>query len=165
MKLFTVLIACALMTAPVATAAADPASVNVIYDNPDHFTDAGPHRGASKERDRTLKELEKYMETLGGKYLKPGEALKIEVLDLDLAGRIEPGHIENPDIRFMRALDWPAMKVRYTLTRNETVVGGGEERIIDQNYMTNAGFSTDPLRFEKHMLADWFGKRFGGKAR
>ncbi|MHB1205537.1 MAG: DUF3016 domain-containing protein [Rhodospirillaceae bacterium] len=163
MNVCRVLVACAFATTALGAASADAASVTVVYANPDKFTDAGSYRGPSRERDRTLKDLADYLQTLGGKHLKPDETLKIEALDLDLAGRVEPWRMENTDIRIMRGIDWPSMTVRYTLTRNEAIISEGEDRITDLNYLMNPALSTsanDSLRFEKHMLADWFNKHF-----
>ena len=161
MNVSAALIVCSLVAAPFGAAGA--ASVEVAFAKPDTFTDTGPYRGPSKERDRTLGHLAIYLQTLGAKYLRPDEALKIEVLDLDLAGRVEPWLSGNTDIRVMRGVDWPSMTVRYTLTQDQAVISEGEVRITDLNYLMNSALSTnagDPLRFEKHMLADWFTKRF-----
>lgn len=163
MNVSHVLIACAFVMTSLGAASAKAASVNVIYANPDTFTDTGAYRGPSRERERTLKDLADYLQTLGGKYLKPDETLKIEVLDLDLAGRVEPWHMGNTDIRIMRGGDWPSMTVRYTLTQNEAIISEREERIADMTYLMNPALTTnasDPLRFEKHMLEHWFSKRF-----
>lgn len=150
----------------VAESAAGP--VQVTFTNPDKFTDAYPHRYGTKERDAVLKALTKHMEKVGGRYLKPGQTLKIEVLDLDLAGRVEWWHPNNYDIRYMRDIDSPAMKVRYTLDENGTVLANGEERLTDMNYLMGLAAissNSDPLKYEKAMLDDWFRNRFGKNAR
>ena len=162
------LFALGLLVSPCAAADASDAdaskNVDVTFTNPDKYTDAAPHRGPSKERDGTLRQLGTYVEKVGGKYLTPGQKLSIEVLDLDLAGRVEWWHGPATDIRIMRNIDSPAMKVRYTLTENGVEKASGEERISDMSYLfspTSIMNDGDPLKYEKSMLRDWLRKRFG----
>lgn len=150
-------------------AAADAASgqVQVSYTNPDKFLDASPQRGyGGKQRDEVLRKLQRHMESQGVRYLKPGQTLKIEVLDLDLAGRVEWWNPNAYDVRIMRDIDSPSMKVRYSLEENGAVVSSGEEWISDHSYLMgiNTLSNSDSLKYEKTMLNDWFRNRFGKTA-
>lgn len=81
---------------------------------------------------------------------------------MDLAGRTNT--FLNPnDIRLMTSVDSPAIKLRYTLSENGRTLVSREERVIDLNYQMSIGLSgnSDPLRYEKSMLRNWLGKRFG----
>jgi len=60
------------------------AEVKVTYVKPDDYTDM-PF--SPVDRERTLKEFSSYFATLDKK-LPAGQTLKIEVLDIDLAGRL-----------------------------------------------------------------------------
>jgi len=151
-----------------ALAAATPAraDVQVTFTNPESYRDA-MSRGSygARERAFVLRRLEAHMQKLGERYLAEDETLKIEVLDLDLAGREEWWHGPQ-DLRVMRDITSPAMKVRYTLQRNGETLSSGDERITDRHYLMNssAGFDSDALRFEKAMLKDWFRARFNTKS-
>jgi hypothetical protein len=82
---------------------------------------------------------------------------------VDLAGRVEWWHANIHDIRIMRDVDAPSVKLRYTLTENGAVLASGEERITDMGYLqgiVTITSNSDPLKYEKTMLTDWFRKRF-----
>lgn len=164
MKTLKHLLVFAVVTVPMAVASVAQAGVDVTYANPEKFIDASSQRGyGGKERDRTLRELTRHMESQGERYLKPGQTLKIEVLDLDLAGRVEWWHPNAYDIRIMRDIDSPSMKVRYSLEENGAVIASGEEWVSDKSYLMGIGarYSNDSLVYEKTMLNDWFRNRFG----
>lgn len=151
-----------------ALAAATPAlaDVQVTFTSPESYRDAAPRRGSgTRERDHVLKRLEAYMQKLGERYLAVGETLHVEVLDLDLAGREEWWHAPY-DLRVLRDITAPSMKVRYTLLRGGETVASGEERITDRHYLmggSSLGLDNDALRYEKEMLRDWFRRRFDGE--
>jgi len=53
--------------------------------------------------------------------------------------------------------------VPYTLTENGAVLASGEKRISDLGYLQNitvTASSSDPLKYDKATLTDWFRKRF-----
>ncbi len=135
------------------------AATSVAYVEPERFVDAG--RSAS-ERERTLKELSAHLEKLG-RALAPEQALKIEITDLDLAGRLEPNRRGADDIRLLRGgADWPHIHLRYALSGPGGVIGGGEQDLSNMNYLSriNRYDSSDSLRYEKQMLDDWFKATF-----
>ncbi len=132
------------------------AEVTVTYTKPEDYTDLA--RGGY-DRDRILKQFSDYFATLGKK-LPPGETLKIDVLDIDLAGRMYPRRAAD-DIRVMNGgADWPRMHLRYTLEQDGQVLRSGDDNISNMNYQQsrNTYFDSDPLRYEKQMLDDWFNK-------
>lgn len=145
------------LTALLASSAA-LAEVNVTYVKPDGFTDM-PF--SPIERERTLKDFSDYFATLDKK-LPQGQTLKIEVLDIDLAGRLYPRRA-GEDIRVMNGgADWPRVHLRYTLEENGQVLRSGDEQISNMNYQWNrtSYFDNDAMRYEKQMLDDWFKKAF-----
>ncbi len=168
------LFALGLLVSPCAVATAAPestgASVDVTFTDPDKYIDAKPHERGTKERDAALVKLRQHLEKQSARFLKPDQKLQIEVLDIDLAGRVDWWNPQAYDIRVMRDIDSPSMKVRYTLTENGAVLASGEERISDLGYLQNitgTASSNDPLKYDKAMLTDWFRKRFakfGGSA-
>jgi len=158
-SLKSVVLAAALLTVP----AIAQAAVEVSFTNSAKFTDAFP-RGwrFAKERDQTLGNLQAFIVREAQRHLAPGQDLKVEIIDVDLAGRTNT--FLNPnDIRLMTSVDSPAIKLRYTLSENGRTLVSREERVIDLNYQMSIGLSgnSDPLRYEKSMLRNWMGKRFG----
>lgn len=139
------------------TAGAAWAQVSVTYVKPEEFQDVP--RGQI-DRERLLKDFTSYFSTLDKK-LPAGQQLKIEVLDIDLAGRLWPRRSGGEDIRIMNGgADWPHMKLRYTLEENGTVLRSGDSDLSNMLYQQRfTRYSdSDPLRYEKQMIEDWFDK-------
>jgi hypothetical protein len=58
-----------------------------------------------------------------GKGLRPGQDLKIEITDIDLAGREDPMRRGAMDVRIMDGrTDWPRMRLRYQLEQHGKVI-------------------------------------------
>ncbi|MYN41518.1 DUF3016 domain-containing protein [Duganella sp. FT109W] len=132
------------------------AEVTVTYTKPDDYTDLA--RG-EYDRERVLKQFTDYFATLEKK-LPAGENLKIDVLDIDLAGRMYPRR-NGDEIRVLNGgADWPRMHLRYTLEKDGQVLRSGDDNIANMNYQQSRSsyFDSDPLRYEKQMLDDWFNK-------
>jgi hypothetical protein len=142
-----------------AAAGSASAAVTVTFANPDNFRDM-PF--APSDRAEVLKELTEHFERLG-KDLPPGHDLRVEVLDLDLAGELRPNFRGHNDIRILRGgADWPRMEVRYTLESNGQVVSRGEDALSDMMYLNRSPryADHDNLRYEKRMIEDWFKQKF-----
>lgn len=148
--------------------AAAEAGVRVDFLDPQRYTDAGLRgRWRIGLDDPLLADLRQYLTTLGSRYLKPGEVLAIEVLDLDLAGRYETWRPAAREVRVMRDDTVPRIVLRYALLRDGQAPRRGQETVSDLAYLTRAGGRTagDPLYFEKAMLDDWFRDRFAAGRR
>lgn len=133
------------------------AQVSVTYVKPDEFVDV-PR--SELERDRLLKQFTEYFATLDKK-LPAGQQLKIEVLDIDLAGRLWPRRSGGEDLRVVNGgADWPHMHVRYTLEENGKVLRSGDDQLSNMMYQQRATryWDSDALRYEKQMIDDWFDK-------
>ncbi|APA71669.1 MULTISPECIES: DUF3016 domain-containing protein [unclassified Janthinobacterium] len=140
------------------------AGTEVNFKQPEKFTDL-PYE--QRDRESALKELAEHFDKLG-KSLKPGQNLKIDVNDLDLAGRENPAMRSTQDIRIMNGrTDWPGMRLHYVLEEDGKVISSGDAALSDMAYMTRINpYSTgDKLRYEKLMIDDWFAKTFGAKAK
>ncbi|MFZ6762708.1 DUF3016 domain-containing protein [Pseudoroseomonas sp. WGS1072] len=142
------------------------AGVSVDFADPARFTDARLDGGGGARPDAPeLLALRRHLEALGAR-LPPGTALRITVLDIDLAGRCEPWRIENPDLRVMTPATWPRIRLRYALDRPGDHPGEApamaEESVSDMAYLTRARMARagDRLWYEKAMLDDWFRQRF-----
>jgi hypothetical protein len=141
-------------------AAALAGSVRTHFVNPEKFTDIGPY-GNQREAAANCEAIARHLEHLAARSLPPGQLLEVDVLDVDLAGRIEPWRHEFSDVRVMRGVTWPSIKLRYRLMQGQVVLASGEETVADMMYLerTNTYPSSDSLRYEKRMLDDWFRKR------
>lgn len=141
----------------VLAAGAASAATTVTFVEPDKYTDV-PF--SQIERERVLDELRGHFEKLGAR-LPAGQDLRIQVLDVDLAGITRPT-ASRPDMRFLTGgADWPSLRLRYTVEQGGQVLKSGEDRLTDMTYMQhlNAYPSDTALRYEKRMIDEWFNKK------
>lgn len=138
--------------------AAHAGKVEVAFVNPASYTDAGA--GAAEEA-ANLREIDRYLRTLGERFLPAAQTLKVEVLELDLAGAVRP----QPDGSELRLVtggaDFPRMRLRWSLA-GDGAQRSGDERVADLDYtrgLANRGDS-HALFYEKRMLFAWFKSRF-----
>lgn len=155
------LVAAALLAAAASVSAAD---LSVLFVHPENYTDAAYTSAFANERDRAevQRDIARHLQRLAERGLPVDEALKIEVLDIDLAGHFEPFRFRHGgDVRIVRDITGPRIKLRYTLTRGGQVLASAEEQLRDMNFMHggNRYLGGDRLRYEKALLDDWFDKR------
>lgn len=136
------------------------AAVEVSFVKPEQFIDI---RDANfRRQDDYLEGLQQHFQKVGEKML-PGKDLKIEITDVDLAGRVEPRRHGMDMIRILRDMaDGPMIQLRYVLSENGVEIRRGEARLWDAAYLTgfNAYSDGDPLRYEKRMIDNWFKQEF-----
>ncbi len=140
------------------------ATVTVSFINPESYTDMGRYPEDMKAQ---MKEIEAHLEYLGQRYLRPNQSLKIEVLDVDLAGHLSFSRPSHP-VRILRGkADWPSMQLHYVLEADGRVLLDRKERIADTGYLDhpNLHYSNQSLAHEKQMLDDWFRRRFAAHKR
>lgn len=138
------------------------AGVQVTFDNPDDYSDV-PF--SSRDREQVLAGLANHFTWLG-KSLPPGQDLRIEITDVDLAGREDPARRGAFDVRVLTGrADWPRLRLRYTLEQHGKVIASGNAYLSDMSYLQhiNRYSSNDALRYEKRMIDDWFKNTFGVK--
>jgi hypothetical protein len=135
------------------------AAVTVSFVQPENYRDL-PF--SPTDRAQVLKELGEHFAKLE-KSLPAGQDLKIDVTDLDMAGRLVPNFRTTQDLRVLHGgADWPHMTLRYTLTANGAVLSSGQDQLSDMAYLDriNSYSDGDSLRYEKRMIDDWFRKKF-----
>jgi hypothetical protein len=149
-------LAAGLLAAALPCLAAGEVEVNFV--EPSKYIDAG---SSSVEIDRTTKALGAYLKRFG-RDLPDGQTLRIEVLDIDLAGWVRTG--SRADTRVLRGTaDGPRIKLRYTLQADGRVLAAGEQTVVDLDYL-NQRWRDPPqsdLPYEERMLERWFAERFG----
>ncbi|KAB0330931.1 DUF3016 domain-containing protein [Janthinobacterium sp. PLB04] len=136
------------------------AGTEVHFTKPEQFTDL-PFN--AQDREEVLKQLSAHFEKLGAS-LPPGQNLKIDVTDVDLAGREEPARNIGQDFRVMNGrVDWPRIRLHYVLEQDGKVISSADSALSDMSYLTriNHYSSGEKLRYEKAMIDDWFAKTFG----
>jgi len=135
-------------------AGAASADVTVNYIKPERFSDL-PF--TPWERDEVLKDLTEHFARLGAK-LPPGQNLRIDVQDIDLAGRMHPGRGAR-DLRIIKnGAEWPRMDLHYTIESNGQVLRSGDAHLSDMSFMDHIGRYTNSgtLPYERRMIDDWF---------
>jgi Protein of unknown function (DUF3016) len=142
------------------SASALAGSAHVTFVNPEKFTDIGRYADA-RESAANRSEIARHIERLAARKLPDNQLLEVQVLDVDLAGHYEPWRRDLYDVRIMRSVTWPSIRLRYQLKQDGQVVASGEETVADMNYLDhpNSYPDADPLRFEKRMLDEWFQHR------
>lgn len=141
--------------------------VSVTYQNPQQFTEARKSRPfAGRHDDDYLKPLKAYFEKRGEKILAPGQRLDIVITDVDLAGDFEPWRgPEYAHVRIIRDIYPPRIDLKFKLIGADgQVLREGTRSLRDLAFLTHSGppGDTDPLRFEKHMIARWLAKGADG---
>ena len=156
MKQFIIL---ATLTA-LAVGAQAAGTVQVQFVQPDKFIDV---YDATFSRERNLEALKQHLERAGARVLADGQVLKIEVLDVDLAGKTRRT-AGAQDVRVLDGkADWPRIDLRYTLEAPGQAVRTGQASIKDMAYLQRVASSrpaNEPLTYERRMLDDWFKAEF-----
>lgn len=136
------------------------ATVHVDFVNPDSYTDVDRF---SDEFGRATKAIESTLEGLGNRYLPQNASLRVDVRDIDLAGRLVSSPRAGKDIRVERGLaDPPTIKLHYVLEEGGRVVADREESIHGLAYLrqSNVRTSGESFPYEKAMLEQWFRDTF-----
>lgn len=133
-------------------------SVDLKFINPGSYTDAADMWEGNAANLQTIAE---HLQRLGRKYLADGQSLQIEVLDIDLAGRVRPTRSVHSTRFVGNPLDWPRITLRYTLRSGDQVLQSGEESVADMGFQSHLSvYDGQYLGFEKRMLEQWFKQRF-----
>jgi hypothetical protein len=140
-----------------AGAAAHAGTVSVSFADSSRFADAGR---MDWEKEANLRVIAQHLQSLGQRHLPADRTLRIEVVDVDLAG--EPQTFKR-DLRVARGnADFPRIVLRYALESNGRAVKNGEETVsaLDYTHYVGVPRSSEALAIEKRMLDRWFRERF-----
>lgn len=131
------------------------AEANVSYLNTAEMTDVPRHPKDLESMEYTFTELLKQLSNR----LPAGQVLKVEFLDIDLAGDVFP-RVPVRDIRVTKGqADWPRIHLRYSIEQDGKVLRGGESKLADPNYQMGVNmYSQELYAYEKQMLDAWFRK-------
>lgn len=149
------------LAAPMLLAAgATWAGVDVTFVHPEKFTDLP---SVAWERQQALDDIADHFKDLAAS-LPPGQDIKVEVLDVDLAGRERLTRFSNDPVRIRRGRgDWPRLRLHYALTQHGTLLKSGDALLVDNSYMDHINMYPDDerLRFEKQMIDAWWEQNIG----
>jgi len=131
------------------------ATANVTFVGLDKMTDV-PHDFHKREDMQFA--LREHFNRLS-EQLPAGQMLKVDVLDIDLAGEEFP-RVSVQEIRVLKGqADWPRMHLRYSIEQDGRPVASGDSEIADPGYLMGSNrYSQEAYGYEKQMLDDWFRK-------
>jgi hypothetical protein len=131
-------------------------TVQVNFQDPEHFTDMRrtfPGQGADEGY---LNELRDYIQRIGSARLPAGDTLTVTITDVDMAGEFEPQRgPQFNDVRIVKSIYPPRINLTYRLTDTTGAVRSeGERQLRDQAFeWTGSPIMRDePLRYEKALL-------------
>jgi len=113
-----------------------------------------------------MKQLSDELRRRADRVLPAGQQLQVSINDIKLAGAFEPWRRDNQqDIRFMKDIYPPRIELHYKLLAADgSTIREGDAKLRDGAYLQRSiGTSTDPLRYDKRMLAEWVNKGFRNK--
>jgi hypothetical protein len=145
----------------VAGAAHAAGTVQISFDKPERFADI---RDRMYSREHNLKALEQIITSAAKPYVADGQTLKIEVLDVDLAGEVRPG-ARAWDVRVLRGgADWPRITLRWSVEGASP--RSGEAVVQDMAYLQRIApaLADTSLVYERRMLDEWFKQQFAKPA-
>lgn len=138
--------------------AAHAGVVEVVFEQPERYADAG--RGA--DADAVRQALAKHLQQLGRDGLPAAQTLRVTITDIDLAGESRPRGRWAQEIRVTQGrADWPVISLRYTLSDGPRELASGTERLVDMAYMHHLPAPPRPYVYEERLLTRWFQQRFG----
>lgn len=131
------------------------AAATVTFINPDKMTDVPRHHA---DRESMKAALLEHFNDLAAR-LPADQNLKIDILDVDLAGDVFP-RVAIRDVRVLKGIgDRPAIHLRYSIEQDGKVLRSGERRLTNAAYLSSASrYSNELYAHEKDMLDDWFRK-------
>ncbi len=138
-----------------AAAGAAAAGAKVTYIATEKMTDVPRF---SSDRESMEIHFREHLEKLAEK-LPAGQQLTVEFLDIDLAGDQFP-RVAIQDVRVLKGrADWPRLHFKYTIEQDGKVVGSGEPKLADPNYLMSSNrYNSEMYGYEKEMLDEWFRK-------
>lgn len=131
------------------------AAVTVTYVNTEKMTDVPRFETDRKSMEINFRE---FFEELATK-LPEGQDLKVEILDIDLAGDVFP-RVPIRDVRVTKgSYDFPRIHLRFSIEQDGKVLRSGERELADRNYQLNVNsYRNEMYNYEKQMLSEWFKK-------
>lgn len=135
-------------------ALAQQAQVNWV--EPANYTDVKSAAGYQKQHEaHVFKHLGKHFNKMARMTLPEGVTLKVNVVDLDLAGYVYP-----LSVRQLSESEEPKIKFEYQVLNGDQVIKSELVELKDPRYLSKIkmGKINEAYRFEKRMITEWFKK-------
>jgi len=113
-----------------------------------------------------VEQLAEYIRARGEQQLPPGQRLDVEILDVERAGEYEYPYGGAADIRVLRDVYPPRMRLHVVRTDADgRLLDEGERHLSDLAYLVGPQplSSTDPLRYEKRMIDRWLRRELAAR--
>jgi hypothetical protein len=141
---------------------AKSSNVTITFHESEKFTDARSSFGSDTD-EGYLKIISEHLQKTAAKQLIAGQKLEITITDIDLAGDFIPGNMRTQDVRIIKEIYIPRIKLSFKLLdANGKVVKEGDRKLSDLNFMMNANVigRNETLFYDKALLSDWVSKEF-----
>lgn len=148
------------------SANAPAGETQVIFIEPENFTDARLNRPAGGADTLVLNTIERHLQQLGHRCMAAGRSVHIRIHDIDLAGRIEWWHGPSRQTRVMNEITWPRIKLTYAVRENGQAGQDTPLELSNLAYLSESPFlraESTPLPYERAMLTRWFEQQFCNK--
>lgn len=136
----------------------------VTWTSPEKYRDIEPATESKKRfQDSVMKNLEEHILELASK-LPEGQALKVNVTDVDLAGDVN--FSSSRQVRVVKDIYFPRIKFDYKLeSASGEIISQGDVDLKDMNFLRHGKlkYRSDRFGYEKKMLDDWFTDTFSEK--
>jgi hypothetical protein len=140
----------------------DLSAVTVTFEDSDNYTDARSSFGGGTDQ-HYLDTLSKHLQRTASKRLTSGQKLEVTIKDVDLAGDFIPGRASTQDVRIVKEIYIPRVKLTFKLIDADgKVLKEGERMLSDLNFMMNLGIvgRNEPLFYDKELISTWVNKEF-----
>lgn len=151
----------ALALAVAAATAAAAGRVDVVYVDPEKFSDVRDgYTQTASARTFLLDELRRHIERRAAPRLAEGETLVVTITNVHLAGDYEARTPSSTNVRIVRDIMPARIDLKFRLMRPDGgIVAEGERQLRSTGYPVGVGIDpSDPLVYEKVLLDDWLGR-------
>jgi hypothetical protein len=139
----------------------EAANVEVTWTAPEKYRDIySGNEGRKSFRKKVFRKLEQHISKLA-EALPESQLLEIEITDVDLAGDVHMGGINQ--IRVIKGIYFPRINLKFKLTdANKSIIHTGKEKLKDMNFMMSVSlrYRNKTFGYEKQLLDDWFENEF-----
>lgn len=146
-------------------------SIAVRWEDPKTFSEIRHSRNSAEaRRGDWVEQLAAHLRQQAQRRLQAGERLEVTITDIDLAGEYEPWRgPQFYDTRFIRDLYPPRIALTFKrVAADGAMLAEGERKLSDPGFLmssSTAGRSSDPLRFEKHLIDRWLYRELPSQSR
>lgn len=141
----------------------DTSRVSVQFTQPEKFTDFRDGlTGTDKGREHYEELITDFLKDIGPRLIPDGTKLEITFTDIDLAGDFLPTARLGQDIRVMKTIYYPRMKLSFSLKDAAgAVVKQGEVQLVNMEFMSDVGVNrNDELFYDINLLRNWIQGEF-----